>query len=159
MRNKMVNEAVKRMSILGLFDPKRAGRESIIQMFKEEGKVFASKPGMGNRVGVLHPLNAAEQKLVDEFETQCGALVYHVIRNNYDFGVCYSFLYVSKDEEDWNRHRNDIEDMKYGFGAGEPMAYVISVGYVPESADELSGDGEFKRILVLNGSGGIIRKG
>ncbi|MDE7204513.1 MAG: hypothetical protein K2O91_22040 [Lachnospiraceae bacterium] len=159
MRNKMVDEAVKRMSILGLFDLARAGRESIIQMFKEEGKVFVSKPGMGNRVGVLHPLNVAEQKLVDEFEAQYGALVYHVIRNCYDFGVCYSFLYVSKDEDDWNMDRNDIQDMKNGFGAGNPMAYVINVGYVPESATELSGDGEFKQIMVLNGSGGIVRKG
>ena len=49
--------------------------------------------------------------------------------------------------------------MKYGFGAGEPMAYVFNVGYVPESATELDGDGEFKQITILNGSGGIVRKG
>lgn len=161
MRNtKMVNEALGRMKRIGLEDFPRDGRESVIHLFAERGQVFVSKPSMGNRIGALSPLNEAEQKLVDEFENQQGALVYHVIRNEFEIGVCYSFLYVSKEEEEWAMDRRDLESIEpYCFlGRAYVRAYVVNVGYVPENAAELDGVGEIASIGIENGSGGLVRK-
>ena len=161
MRNfKMVKEAVIRMERLGLYDVSRSDEKNIIEMFVDEGQLFVSRPGMGNQIGVLSPINEAEQKLVDEFENQYGALVYHVIRNEFEIGVCYTFLYVSKDEGEWEKDRNDLEgiDPSIFIGRAYVRAYVVNVGYVTENVTELNGGGEFVSVGIENGSGGLIRK-
>lgn len=161
MRNfKMVKEAVLRMERIGLYDVSRSNEKSIIEMFVDEGLLFVSRPGMGNRAGVLSPIKVAEQKLVDEFENEYGALVYHVIRNEFEIGVCYTFLYVSKDENEWAMDRNDLEGIDPGIfiGRANVRAYAVNVGYITEDATELKGVGEFVSVGIENGSGGIIRK-
>lgn len=161
MRNfKMVKEAVIRMERLGLCDVSRSDEKTIIKMFVDEGLLFISRPGMGNRIGVLSPINEAEQKLVDEFENQYGALVYHAIRNEFEMGVCYTFLYVSKDEEEWEKDRNDLEgiDPSIFIGRAYIRAYAVNVGYVAENVSDLNGVGEFILVGIENGSGGLIRK-
>lgn len=159
---KMVNEAVNRMQRVGLYDFPEP-EESVIRYFKNDGKVFVSKPAQGNRVGVLYPLNAAEQALVDEFESQYDMLVYHVIRNEMEIGVCYSFLYVENNEEDWEMSNEDLEgiDPQNSYlGRAYPMAYVVNVGYVSENETDLSDNfGEFGSIAIENGMGGLVRKG
>ena len=161
MRNiKMLKEAVMRMQRVGLYDVSRSDEKNIIEMFVDEGQLFVSRPSMGNRIGALSPINVAEQKLVDEFEKQYGALVYHAICNEFEIGVCYTFLYVSKDEEEWEKDRNDLEgiDPSIFIGRAYVRAYAVNVGYVTENATELNGVGEFISVGIENGSGGIIRK-
>lgn len=40
-------------------------------------------------------------KKIKEFEAETGSLVYAVTHEMFEFGECYSFLCVSKYEEDW----------------------------------------------------------
>ena len=42
-----------------------------------------------------------EEAMVREWEKQTGNLVYHVIKSQMIFGLCYSFLYVSADIDEW----------------------------------------------------------
>lgn len=41
-------------------------------------------------------------KKIREFEVETGSLVYAVTHEIFEFGECYSFLCVSKYEEDWD---------------------------------------------------------
>ena len=41
-------------------------------------------------------------KKIREFEAETGSLVYAVTHEIFEFGECYSFLCVSKYEEDWD---------------------------------------------------------
>ena len=51
---------------------------------------------------------------------QTGNVVYHVIKNQMEFGLCYSFLFVSKHKDEWKIDRNDIHE-------GCPFVYVKNV--------------------------------
>ncbi|MCM1057439.1 MAG: hypothetical protein NC517_07530 [Firmicutes bacterium] len=161
-KEKWIDEAVKRMQMLQLYDEPK---ESVIRMFQEEGKVCASYAGKGNRVGVLYALSEAEKRLVEEFERQSGYLVYHVIRNEMTcltmmmpepFDVQYSFLYVSDREAEWEREREDISGIETYILY--PEAYVYSAGFVMRNAQDLSGGhGEIMRIGITYGYGGLCR--
>ena len=49
--------------------------------------------------------------IVDKFEAHHeGCLVYHMIHNVYEFGECYSILYVSPDTDEWQRDKDDIKE-------------------------------------------------
>ena len=114
--------------------------ENAIREFKEEGKLNLSEPAMGNRVGVLYWLSEDEEKMVRDWEKKTGHLVYHVIKNHLrDIGLCYSFLYVSKDPDVWVRDNEGMEE-------GIQFAYVKS--------DFCS---EFGTIGIRPGCGGVIR--
>lgn len=39
--------------------------------------------------------------MVREWEKETGNMVYHVIKDNTEIGLLYTFLYVSDDTEDW----------------------------------------------------------
>ena len=82
------------------------------------------------------------KKYVQQFEEKTGYLVYHVIKDELPFGLCYSFLYVTSFEEEWKLER---EDLKHNV----PIAYVKNV-----SDDTCS---EFGRIGIKSVIGGIIR--
>lgn len=128
-----VTEALLRMKKLDI-------HENAINEFKENGKLNKSEPAFGNKVGVLYWLDEDEQKMVKKWEKETGNMVYHVIKNHLkDGGLCYSFLYVSKDADKWEM---DNEDLEYG----EPYAYVNS-GWCSE----------FGRIGIRKGFGGVVR--
>lgn len=157
-KTKMIEEAVKRMKLLDLWD---TPEESIIRILEEEGELAKSVPAMGGRVGELFTLSDAEQRLVKEFEQQNGCLVYHVIRNEVmvnpiGVNVQYSFLYVSDRENEWEQDKSDLSDIKSRILY--PNAYVYSAGDVIPDAEDLSGGyGEFMRIGVTWGYGGLCR--
>lgn len=130
------HEALLRMKKLGL-------HENAINEFKSEGKLNLSEPGFGNRVGVLFWLNEDEQKMVKEWEKATGNMVYHVIKNRLrDIGLCYSFLYVSKETDEWEVDSTDLED-------GCPFVYVKNVD------DDFCS--EYGRIGIKPGCGGVVR--
>lgn len=129
-------EALLRMKKLDL-------HENAIREFKEEGKLNLSEPAMGNRVGVLYWLNEDEEKMVRDWEKETGHLVYHVIKNNLiDIGLCYSFLYVSKDPDVWVQDNVDMED-------GIQFAYVKNADY--------DGFSESGTIGIRPAFGGVVR--
>ena len=126
------DEAIKRMKLLKLDN-------SCIEAFAK-GKVWESEG-----FGALYEVNEEEQKIIDKFEVSHeGCLVYHMIHNVYEFGECYSILYVSSDKEEWQQDKDDIED-------GYVFAYVENI-----DDDWCS---EFGSIAIKPSIGGLVRIG
>lgn len=122
-------EALERMTMLHM-------SRQCINAFKD-GKVWESEG-----YGALYELNPDEQKIVDEFEQKYNAVVYHMIHNKFEFGECYTILYVSNEKSEWKSDRYDIED-------GYAMAYVKNVD-VPECS-------EFGTVAIKPNIGGLVR--
>lgn len=122
-------EAVLRMKKLKLHG-------NVIKEFKEEGKLNLSERG------ILFWLDDEEQKMVQEWQEKTSNMVYHVIKNNMEFGLCYSFLYVSKYQDEWEMDNDDLEE-------GYPLVYVMNV-----TDEECS---EYGHIGIKPVFGGIVR--
>ena len=125
-------EAIERMKLLKLDTP-------CIEAFKK-GKVWESEG-----YGALYEVNDEEQIIIDKFEAyHKDCLVYHMIHNVYEFGECYSILYVSPDKEEWQRDKDDIKE-------GYVFAYVENIDTPCFS--------EFGSIVVKPSIGGLVRLG
>lgn len=125
-------EAIERMKLLKL-------DKGCIEAFTK-GKVWESEG-----FGALYEVNDEEQKIINKFEASHeGCLVYHMIHNVYEFGECYSILYVSPDIDEWQRDKDDIKE-------GYVFAYVENV-----DNDWCS---EFGSIAIKPSIGGLIRLG
>lgn len=125
-------EAIERMKLLKLDN-------SCIEAFVK-GKVWESES-----YGALYEVNDEEQKIIDKFEANNkDCLVYHMIHNKFEFGECYTILYVSSDKEEWQQDKKDIED-------GYVFAYVENI-----DDDWCS---EFGTIVIKPSFGGLIRLG
>ena len=125
-------EAIKRMKMLDLYNP-------YIKAFEKKGEIFLSEM----TGGVYEISNEDELKAkIKEFETECNALVYHVIHTFTQFGELYSFLYVSDYEEEWEMDNEDI-------AVGYALAYVWNV------TDEWCS--EIGSIGIKGKFGGIVR--
>lgn len=125
-------EAIERMKMLKL-------DKGCIEAFIK-GKVWESEG-----YGALYEVNDEEQKIIDKFEASHeGCLVYHMIHNMYEFGECYSMLYVSNDTDEWQSDKDDIKE-------GYVFAYVENV-----DSDWCS---EFGSIAVKPSFGGLVRLG
>ena len=123
-------EAIKRMKLLKLDN-------SCIEAFVK-GKVWESES-----YGALYEVNQKEQELLDNFEkNHPNCLVYHMIHNIFEFGECYSMLYVSGDKEEWEQDKQDIKD-------GYTFAWVENV--------DLDWCSEFGSIAIKPSFGGLIR--
>ena len=129
-------EAIKRMTALGLFKP-------CIKAFSKYDEVQLSEP-----TGGLYEFSDNEElnAKVQEFEAEHDALVYHVIHSPIKIdGIVmdmYNFLYVSDEEDEWIMDNEDIAD-------GYAMAYVWN-----KTDDWLS---EFGGISVQERIGGLVR--
>ncbi len=95
MEQEIKEECLNRMNILKL-------SKKCINAFKS-GKVWESES-----IGALYEVNQKEQAIIDNFEKEHGYKVYHMIHNIFEFGECYSMLFVSKDKEEWERDKEDI---------------------------------------------------
>ena len=82
-------EAIERMKMLQL-------HTNIIKEFEKDGTLNLSENG-----GYLYWLDSDQKAMVEDFEREYKALVYHVIHNYTEIGEMYSLLYVSKDENEW----------------------------------------------------------
>jgi hypothetical protein len=83
-------------------------------------------------------------KKIREFEEETGSLVYAVIHNIFEFGECYSFLIISKYDEEWSMTLEEVKD-----------GYAFS--YVWNKTDDYCS--EFGTIAVRSFGGGIARVG
>lgn len=125
-------EAIERMKLLKLDNP-------CIEAFTK-GKVWESEG-----FGALYELRDEEQMIVDKFEaSHKDCLVYHMIHNVYEFGECYSILYVSPDKDEWESDKADIKE-----------AYIFA--YV-ENIDN-PWCSEFGSIAIQSLFGGLVRVG
>ena len=129
-------EAIKRMTALGLFKP-------CIKAFTKYDEVQLSEP-----TGGLYEFSDNEElnAKVKELEAEHNALVYHIIHSPVRFdGIpmdLYNFLYVSDESEEWILDNEDIQD-------GYTMTYVWN-----KSDDWMS---EFGSIAVQERFGGLVR--
>lgn len=120
-------EAIKRMKELKIL-------ERVIKEFREEGKLNYSE------LGILWWLNNDEDEMIRNWEKETGNMVYHVIKNHTEFGLCYSLLYVSYEPDEWEYDFHDLEQ-------GVPIVYVLNV----------NGFSEYGSIGVKPCFGGVIR--
>ena len=124
------DEAIERMKLLKL-------DTQCIEAFTK-GKVWESEG-----IGALYEVNEEEQFIIDKFEAHHeDCLVYHMIHNVYEFGVCYSILYESPDKEEWQQDKDDIKD-------GYVFAYVENID------DDFCS--EFGSIAIKPQFGGLMR--
>ena len=133
MKEKMKQEAVERMEMLGI-------SPTAIKIFEEDGEV-------GLSVSPAFPIceiTPEYKKLIDKWEEKTGSMAYHAIYNGADVGALLSILFVSSDEEEWELDKRDME-------AGCPMAYVFNLD-IPEFS-------EYGSISVKNVDGILERIG
>lgn len=101
-------EAIARMKSLGIFS-------ETINQFDKVDYVSISEPPFG----AFYWAEDEDLKRIREFEEQYNAVVYVVIRSYTDIGKMDSYLYVSDHEEEWERDRDDLENLS-------PIAYVYN---------------------------------
>lgn len=83
-------------------------------------------------------------KKIKEFEAESECIVYAVTHEMFEFGECYSFLCISKYEEEWTSMLNET---KMG----------LAFAYVWNKTDEWCS--EFGTVAVRSFGGGIARVG
>lgn len=115
---------------------------SFIESFMDKGQVMFFESYMGDDVS-NYPDVAQKIK---EVESEYGCLVYAATYTSFHFGECYSFLVVSKYEEDWEHCLRRIDDCTFS-----AFAYVWN-----KTDDRCS---EFGFITVDADLGGILRLG
>lgn len=131
MKEKQFEEALRRMEILKL-------SKQCVNAFKK-GIVWESEG-----IGALYECNEQEKQYIKEIEERYDILVYHMIHNVFEFGECYTMLYVSSDESEWKYDCKDIAD-----------GYVLS--YVKNVDDDICS--EFGTVYVKPSIGGLVRLG
>ena len=136
MTKRYKEEAIKRLNILR----KRFHlMDECVKAFSENDEVWASE-----WAGILYTVNDEVAEKIKTFEATENAKVYHVIKTNSNIGLMYSFLYVSKYEDEWAL---DISDLEYG----QPLVYVWNA-----TDDWLSEKGY---INITGANGGLVRTG
>ena len=123
-------EAIERMKMLKLYP-------NVIKEFEKENIVNLSENG-----GILYWLDKEKKKMVDDFEIEHDALVYHIIHSFTEIGELYSLFYVSKHKNEWETDREDLKD-------GYAFVYTKNV-----NDDWCS---EFGSICIKSQLGGLVR--
>lgn len=122
-------EAVKRLKMLKV-------HENVIKDF-ESGTINQSERG-----GLLYWLDEEQKRMVEAFEKEHNAVVYHVIHQHTNIGEMLCFLQVSDHPEEWHYDIEDIED-------GQTLAYVMNLT-MPDCS-------EFGSIGIRPSIGGVER--
>ena len=104
MLNEQIEEAISRMKMINLLG-------NVIDDFKNKRQLYRSEHA------ILYWLNDEELSMVRKWESETGNVVFHVIKNQMEFGLCYSFLYVSTYKEEWEYEREELLE-------GYPLVYV-----------------------------------
>lgn len=127
--------AISAMKSLDIYKP-------YIKKFEKDGTVT-----LFERFGGYYIYEDNEPELlkkIREFEAETGSLVYAVTHEIFPFGECYSFLIVSKYDEEWEVTLEEVKD-----------GYAFS--YVWNKTDDYCS--EFGTIAVKSFGGGIARVG
>lgn len=126
--SKQKQEAISRMQQLRIM-PK------VIDSFRRNNCVFFSERQSQMFNAVLYRLDNNEEweKAVKDFEKEYGVIAYHCQLTHFEFGDVLSVLYVSNNEEDWPREREDLKDgyiMVKCFEVSYDNAYDSDMGYI-----------------------------
>lgn len=137
MREKQKQQAVLRMRKLKL-------SKNVIDDFIENGTIYYSERQNAFFDGILYWLKNENHfvKIVKDFESRAGSLVYHAQLLHTEFGDLLTLLYVSKHESEWEQ---DIKDLSNE----QALAYVRNVN------DDLSS--EFGYVGIKPKNGGVSR--
>lgn len=134
----MKAEAIRRMKQLGLI-------RDCIEKFDRYGlAMYSERCNLCGywKFGDLFDADEAMEKSIDEFNKTYDALVYAVIRNYTELGIMDTYLFVSKNKDEWvYDDRLMAENAQY--------AYVKTHGS--------SWGGEFGRVGVRPAGGGLLR--
>ena len=128
-------KAIECMQALDIYKP-------YIKAFENNGTVT-----LFERFGGYYITKDDEPELLNkikEFEAETGSFVYAVTHERFEFGECYSFLCISKYEEDWI----------YSISTG-PYAVSYAFAYVWNKSAEWCS--EYGTIEVKSFGGGIAR--
>jgi predicted 3-demethylubiquinone-9 3-methyltransferase (glyoxalase superfamily) len=124
--------AIKCMQKLNIYKPYiKAFENGTITLFERFGGYYITEdqePELLNKI--------------KEFEEETGSIVYAVTHERFEFGECYSFLIVSKYDEEWEMTLEEVKD-EYAFA------------YVWNKTDEWCS--EYGTIGVKSFGGGIAR--
>lgn len=110
-KSTMVEEAVVRMRKLGIY-------EETVRQFRDEGLVSISEPPLG----AFYWAEGEDLERIHQFEAEQNALVYTVIRSYTTFGKMDSYLFVGKDQSEWEEDCEGIVPV----GTSEMFAYVYN---------------------------------
>lgn len=121
------------MKTLDIYKPyiKKFEKDGTITLFERFGGYYIDED---NEPELLNKIK--------EFEAEYGSIVYAVTHERFWFGECYSFLIISKYEEEWEMTLGEAKD-------GYAFAYVWN------KSDEICS--EFGTIGVRSFGGGIAR--
>lgn len=131
-REEMIQEAVVRMKMLGIYAP-------TIEQFEKDGQISQSEYPLGAYFWIDERTKAK----IAEIEQEYGGLVYSVVRSHTDIGLLDSCLWVSKCKDEWESDREDIV-------SNFVFAYVIN--WNDDACSEFGSIG-----VKLAGAGGLIR--
>ena len=141
LRTMQKQEALKRLEILkenGLL-------KNVVDDFKKNDLIYYSEQTkMGGILYYCTQSNGADKyvKIIEEFEKEHNAIVYHAIHIFTEFGELLNLLYVSSYDEEYEQDKQDLKEN-----------YVFS--YVINLDDEIFS--EFGSIGYEIKSGGLIR--
>ena len=120
MRELQKAEALARMRLLGIFP-------GTVKQFDRDGKVGISEPPFG----AFYWAEGWDLDRIEQFEEDHDALVYLVIRSYTTHGETEDYLYVSKNEEEWEQDREDLKNgmpLAYTFNFDDPQ--LSEIGYI-----------------------------
>lgn len=111
IQERQFQEAISRLEALRL-------DKLVISEFAENRNLFVSFAS--SLLCSMYELSGEELRTIRKWEQETGNLVYHVMLNCFEFGTCYSLLYVSKYEEEW-----ELDNQMLAYGT--PFSYVINM--------------------------------
>lgn len=125
--------AISAMKSLDIYKPyiKKFEKDGTITLFEGFGGYYISEDTEPELL-----------KKIKEFETEYESIVYAVTHEFFEFGECYSFLIISKYEDEWEYTLNGIQ-----------QGYVFA--YVWNKDDDYCS--EFGDVFIKSFAGGIAR--
>lgn len=129
-------EAARRMKALKL-------SSNIIKEFDKDHILYYSEDLKGPFKGILYWVDNEPKfrQIINTFELEHNALVYHAHLAHTEPGDLLSLLFVSDCSQEWELDNSDIQE-------GFPLAYVYNIN---------EGFGEFGSIQIKPVNGGITR--
>lgn len=141
LRTMQKQEALKRLEIL----KEKGLLKNVVDDFKKNDLIYYSEQTkMGGILYYCTQSNGADKyvKIIEEFEKEHNAIVYHAIHIFTEFGELLNLLYVSSYDEEYEQDKQDLKE-NYAF------SYVVNLN------DEMFS--EFGSIVYKVKSGGLIR--
>lgn len=134
-------EAIERLKIL---QDKFELMETVTKEFEKEDTLYYSEYVNKQCPAILYWISNKEdyEKAIKQFEKKHNVLVYHTILTRTTFGKLLTLLYVSANQDEWKRDRDELTE-------GLPCVYVMNL-----NDDDCS---EFGCVQIAGAMGGITR--